>query len=102
MGYIYKITNLKTKDKYIGYTTKTIQERFQQHVQRAQRNSSSTAALDIALRIVKASEMNNTQYLNYIKSLGIVPGKNIGSYLEILHKKDMELGNGKRLQYKIN
>ena len=60
------------------------------------------SALDIALRIVKASKMNSTQYLNYVKSLGVVPGKNIHLYLEHLQKKDMELGNGKRLQYKIN
>ena len=59
-------------------------------------------ALDRVLRIVKASDMNNKEYLNYVRSLGINPGENIYSYLDLLQKKDMELGNGKRLQYKIN
>jgi hypothetical protein len=59
------------------------------------------AALDICLRIVKASDMSSSKYLEYIKSMGIDPGKNIYSYLDYLQKKDMELGNGKRLQYKI-
>lgn len=36
MGYIYKITNAINKKIYIGFTTKTIQERFKTHIANAQ------------------------------------------------------------------
>lgn len=35
MGHIYKITNLKNNKVYIGQTTKTIEERFSVHIQKA-------------------------------------------------------------------
>lgn len=38
MGFIYKITNTVNNKIYIGQTTKTIEERFQKHIQKAKQH----------------------------------------------------------------
>ena len=38
MGFIYKITNTVNNKIYIGQTTKTIEERFQRHIQKAKQH----------------------------------------------------------------
>lgn len=38
-GIIYKVTNIKTEEKYIGATTKSIEERQQDHFQKSETNN---------------------------------------------------------------
>ena len=43
---------------------------------------------------------DSKSYLDYVRSLGIEPGKNFDSYIEILFKKAKELKDDKSLRYK--
>lgn len=56
-------------------------------------------ALELLLKIIKAKDLSNEGYLEYIKSLGIIPGKHIKEYVDMLINRGKELGYGKRLYY---
>ena len=59
MGYIYKITNIINGKLYIGQTQKTIQERFQAHLKKAQQHTNRYLY----------DAMNKYGYDNFIPSL---------------------------------
>ena len=56
-------------------------------------------ALDLLLKIIKVKDLTSDGYLNYIKSLGIIPGSHIKEYVDLLINRGKELGYGKRLYY---
>lgn len=57
-------------------------------------------ALDLLFEIINHQEKSNQKYLEYIKSLGVEPGKNFDKYLETLMTKAKDLKNEKSLRYK--
>lgn len=82
MGYIYKITNLITKDFYIGQTISTLAHRFNQHKSYA--NSSNTTILANAIRkygsdnfIIEALEECSEEQLDNRETY----------YIQLLHPK---------------
>ena len=50
MGYIYKITNLISGNRYIGYTKNTVQYRFKQHIKNAYNPKRPLTKLGAALK----------------------------------------------------
>ena len=50
MGYIYLITNLLNNKKYIGKTTQSIEERWQEHIYDSKRKKCETRPLYRAIR----------------------------------------------------
>jgi hypothetical protein len=59
-----------------------------------------TLALDLLYKIINKTEDYSIGYLNYVKSLGLEPGKNFGKYIDILHTKAKDLNDEKSLRYK--
>jgi hypothetical protein len=59
-----------------------------------------TLALDLLYKIINKTEDYSIGYLNYVKSLGLEPGKNFGKYIDILHSKAKDLNDEKSLRYK--
>lgn len=62
--------------------------------------SAPEVALELLRKIIMRVETSNINYLNYIHSLGIVPGENFEKYLGILMSKAKELKDEKSLRYK--
>lgn len=58
-------------------------------------------ALDMLYKIMMLKDLNNSQYLDEVRKIGIDPGHNIKIYYEILKKEEDDLNNGKKLQYTI-
>ena len=50
--------------------------------------------------IIIQKESSSVEYLEFVRSLGIEPGKNFGRYIEILMNKAKELDDAKSLRYK--
>lgn len=61
---------------------------------------SPETALDLLFEIINHSERSNQKYLEYIRSLGLEPGKNFDRYLEVLMNKAKDLKDEKSLRYK--
>lgn len=59
-----------------------------------------TEALDILFNIIEHEENSAADYLEYVRELGIEPGKNFDKYVEILFNKAKELKDEKSLRYK--
>lgn len=57
-------------------------------------------ALELLFNIIIVKKSDSKSYLDYVRSLGIEPGKNFDSYIEILFKKAKELKDDKSLRYK--
>ncbi len=57
-------------------------------------------ALDLLFKVIEYDTCNNKEYLDYVKSLGIEPGKNIDVYIEMLMLKAKEFNDEKSLRYK--
>ena len=57
-------------------------------------------ALDLLFKIILQKESSSVEYLEFVRSLGIEPGKNFGRYIEILMNKAKELDDAKSLRYK--
>lgn len=57
-------------------------------------------ALDLLFKIITSKQGYSLDYLNYVKSLGLDPGKNFDKFLEILFNKVKELKDEKSLRYK--
>ena len=62
--------------------------------------SDKNLALDLLYKIINRTEQYSADYLNYVKSLGLDPGKNFDKYITLLHDKAKELNDGKSLRYK--
>lgn len=62
--------------------------------------SDNKLALDLLFKIITCEYKYSADYLHYIKSLGLEPGKNIDKYLEILFNKAKDLKDEKSLRYK--
>ena len=57
-------------------------------------------ALDLLYKIINSKSEHSTGYLEYVKGLGLEPGKNFEKYLNILFDKARDLKDGKSLRYK--
>ncbi len=57
-------------------------------------------ALDLLFKIITCKKENNKSYLDYIKVLGVEPGKNLERYIQLLFKKAKEVKDEKSLRYK--
>ena len=57
-------------------------------------------ALDLLVKIIKVKGLSSKGYLEYIKSLGIVPGEHIKEYVQQLINRGRDLGYGKELYYR--
>ena len=57
-------------------------------------------ALELLFNIITVRMNDSKSYLDYVRSLGIEPGKNFDSYIRILFEKAKELKDGKSLRYK--
>ncbi|MGN1371049.1 MAG: hypothetical protein ACI4XM_02045 [Candidatus Coprovivens sp.] len=57
-------------------------------------------ALDLLYKIINSKNEHSAGYLEYVKSLGLEPGKNFEKYLKILFDKARDLKDGKSLRYK--
>lgn len=57
-------------------------------------------ALELLFSIIKIQKDTSKDYLDYILSLGIEPGKNFDAYLEILFNRAKEVNDEKSLRYK--
>lgn len=62
--------------------------------------SDKTFALDLLYKIITNEQQYSIDYLNYIKSLGLEPGKNFEKYIEILFNKAKDLKDEKSLRHK--
>ena len=63
--------------------------------------SDKLLALNLLQKIITIKQDFPIGYLNYVKSLGLEPGKNFDKYLEILFNKAKDLKDEKSLRYKI-
>lgn len=63
--------------------------------------SDKLLALNLLQKIITTKQDFPIGYLNYVKSLGLEPGKNFDKYLEILFNKAKDLKDEKSLRYKI-
>jgi hypothetical protein len=61
---------------------------------------SPDVALELLFKIIKTTKDGNKEYLEYIKSLGLEPGKNFDNYITLLFNKAKEVKDEKSLQYK--
>lgn len=57
-------------------------------------------ALELLFNIINIRKNNSKDYLEYIRTLGIEPGKNFDSYIGILFEKAKDLKDDKSLRYK--
>ena len=57
-------------------------------------------ALDILFQIIINKKNTNIEYLEFVKSLGLEPGKNFDKYIKKLYDKAKELKDEKSIQYK--
>ena len=62
--------------------------------------SDKDLALDLLYKITTAKQDFSMGYLEYVKSLGLEPGKSFNDYLEILFNKAKDLKDEKSLRYK--
>lgn len=62
--------------------------------------STPELAINLLLKIVKHTEDDSTKYLEYIKGLGLEPGKNFDKYIQILLEKAQVLKDEKSLRYR--
>lgn len=62
--------------------------------------SDKRLALDLLLKITLSSQPFSIDYLNYVKSLGLEPGRNLDKYIQILFGKAKDLSDEKSLRYK--
>lgn len=57
-------------------------------------------ALDLLFKIITCTKDNNKEYLDYIKSLGLEPGRNLEKYIQLLLDKAKDVKDEKSLRYK--
>lgn len=57
-------------------------------------------ALDLLFNIISKNAQYSIDYLNYVRSLGLEPGKNFEKYIELLHDKAKDLKDENSLRYK--
>lgn len=57
-------------------------------------------ALDLLFKIITIKKDNNKEYLEYVRTLGINPGKNFDRYIALLFERAMEIKDEKSLRYK--
>lgn len=57
-------------------------------------------ALDILFQIIINKKNTNIEYLEFVKSLGLEPGKNFDKYIKKLYDKAKEFSDEKSIQYK--
>lgn len=62
--------------------------------------SDKSLALDLLHKIIITKQEFPIGYLNFVKSLGLEPGKSFNDYLEILFNKAKDLNDEKSLRYK--
>lgn len=62
--------------------------------------SDKSLALDLLHKIIITKQEFPIGYLNFVKSLGLDPGKSFNDYLEILFNKAKDLNDEKSLRYK--
>lgn len=62
--------------------------------------SDQSTALDLLFKIITRVDNSSKDYLEYIKSLGLEPGKNIDTYVELLFNKAKDFRDDKSLRYK--
>lgn len=61
--------------------------------------SNSDKALDLLFNIITIKKDSNKEYLDYVISLGIEPGKNFDKYVSMLFEKAKEVKDEKSLRY---
>ncbi len=62
--------------------------------------SNQKIALDLLFKIIKYEATFSIDYLEYVKSIGLEPGRNFDTYLEMLFNKARDLKDEKSLRYK--
>ena len=56
-------------------------------------------ALDLLFSIISIRKDNSKEYLDYVITLGLEPGKNFDKYVSLLFEKAKEVKDGKSLRY---